>query len=90
MAFLPDKNKHEEILSPEGVEERVVKRFECMITNTLGGKFRVYQSSGKKREPISIHDTQPEAEEAAAHFIAMSGHMLIDPKGTVLKILLRS
>lgn len=87
MAFLPDDNKHEEILSPEGVEERVVRRFECIITNTQGGKFRVYQNSGKKREPISVHDTQPEAEEVAAQLIAMSGHMLIDPKGTIMKIL---
>ena len=88
MAFIPNEpTEHEEILSPEGVEERVVRRIEFVITNTLGGKFRIYQSIGKKREPVSVHDTQPEAEKAAAQMIALAGHMLIDPKGTITKIL---
>ena len=73
----------DEILSPEGIEEKVEKEFRFLITLTGGGKYRTYTSDGDEIKPIGIHDTMEDAKKDVGFGMVFTGGMLVDPKKTV-------
>lgn len=82
-----------EIISPEGVEERLVKELIVRITLTGGGKYRVYmivesaEKGGLDIHPSSIHDTKDAAEKKAGGMMMVFGGMIIDPVNTLRTVL---
>lgn len=78
-----------EIISPEGVEERVISEDIYRITMTGGGKYRIYHSSGGKLHSIGVLDTREEAEKKLGTGMLMHGGLLVAPKKT-MELLLSS
>ena len=73
----------DEHISPEGVEEKVLTRLEYMITNTMGGKFRVYgPSDSGEAISVSVHNTMDEAKLAQAQQMLLFSALIVDPEGT--------
>ena len=79
--MIDETNKEElkEHVSPEGLSEKIIYTDSFMITQTQGGKFRVYCNE----KPTRIKETKGEAKKDMALLMAMMGHMLHDPKGTL-------
>ncbi len=74
-----------DILSPEGVEERVKSEFIARVTMTGGGKYRVYLSPDDSRppEPIAVHNTLEDAKNQMAEAMILVGSLLRDPQKTI-------
>ena len=84
VADLAPPKAETEVLSPEGVEERVVFEEGFRITLTGGGKHRVYHlQRGKEPEAMTICDTLEEAKKHLAKMFAIKGMLTIDPKRTI-------
>lgn len=79
---------YQEIISPEGLEERVEREETYRITLTQGGKYRTYHVvRGKKPMPVSTHETFEEARRSVAKGMVINGLMVIDAE-KALKLLL--
>jgi hypothetical protein len=78
-----------EIISPEGVEERLVEEWLFRITLTGGGKYRVYSGSTAKPLPMDVHETLKLAREDLARGMALHGALVLHPE-KILDILLKS
>lgn len=78
-----------EIVSPEGVEERVVKEAVIRITLTGGGRFRVYadtwdgEASRYHDSTVGVFDDQKSAEKAAGEHMILLGGMIARPQETI-------
>ena len=48
------QNPLREHISPEGIEERIVMECRALITETMGGKLRVYVYQQQKNEMTSV------------------------------------
>ena len=83
----PPPNGPREILSPEGVKERVEQEFTFRITLTGGGKYRVYHVSDGKTQPMHTYDTMARAVKDMAAGMVLHGSMLHDPKRTIERVL---
>lgn len=68
-----------EIISPEGVEERVIEEQGVRVTLTGWGKYRVYLTSSDKVTSVRILDTKEEARKEAGMLLAVVGGFLSDP-----------
>lgn len=85
--------KFNEIVSPEGVEERVIEEFVFRITMTGGGKFRLYLPVGDGRiDATQIYDDEEKAKKEIGGAMMMFGGLLHSPKevtGMLIKSLKR-
>lgn len=79
----PPKKGPREILSPEGVEERVEKEFIFRVTLTGGGKYRVYMIQNGAVSSHGVYDTLKKAEEAMNRGMFVLGSLFLDPKATI-------
>lgn len=78
------KLRDDEILSPEGVEEKLIERWTFEITLTGGGKYRLYEcKDGKDRHSGHIVGTLKEARKSQARTMIMLGMLVDDPKATI-------
>jgi hypothetical protein len=80
------------LLSPEGVEERLVEQRKYQICLTQGGKFRVYygerRDDGKEcRHTVGIFDDIKEARKRLGFIMNMNGAMIVRPDETIQMIL---
>lgn len=66
-------------VSPEGVDEKIVKSETYMITQTEGGKFRVY-ALGK---PVTVAEDREAAEKSLASGMLMFAGLVLNPKATI-------
>jgi hypothetical protein len=75
----------DEILSPEGVEEKLLFEQTYQITLTGGGKYRVYYFDKRMgdRVPTGCYDTLPEAREATGTHMNMQSCLILDPKKVI-------
>lgn len=73
----------DDVMSPEGIEERVHLLNGGYVTLTQGGKYRVYITNDKTTFTIKIVDTPAEAERALFGCVAMQAMACIDPKGFI-------
>lgn len=73
----------DDVMSPEGVEERVHQLNGGYVTLTQGGKYRVYITNGKVTSTVRIVDTPSEAERTLFEAVAMQAMVCIDPKGFI-------
>lgn len=78
--------EHKEVISPEGVEERLVKEVSFTITLTGGGKYRTYQATDGRRMSLSVQNTEAEAKDDIALAMGLMGMFLHDPKGAMQTI----
>lgn len=86
---MSDKATEErEVISPEGVEERLIEEFVFRITLTGGGKYRVYGPGGKETRTMGVYDTLAEAKKDAGYGMLILGGLIRDPEKT-LDILLK-
>lgn len=72
-----------EVISPEGVEERLVEEFVFRITLTGGGKYRVYGPGGKADRTMGIYGTLDEAKKDAGYGMPIFGGLIRDPEKTI-------
>ena len=79
----PPTDGPRDIISPEGLDERVEFEHTFRVTLTQGGKFRTYDISDTRTKSDSIHDTKDEAMKSIGFSMAMLGSLLIDPKRTI-------
>lgn len=84
--FLPKEPLGEHI-SPEGVEEKIVKEQRFLVTQTAGGKFRVYVSVDGKMQQFSISDQESKALEDFGQAMLVLGGFAVDPKKTISLLL---
>lgn len=64
-----------EHISPEGVEEKILHEDRFMITQTMGGKFRVYRMAGDKQFPVGLADSIADAARLLAENLLIAGHL---------------
>lgn len=84
MDFKVDKgNELKEHVSPEGIEEKIIMKHEFLLTQTQGGKFRVYQDG----IPIRTVDTEESAKNGFVICLQIAASMIDDPKKTIEIIL---
>ena len=84
----PATKELREILSPEGVEERIVSERVYQITLTQGAKYRVYFINDGERNPVArIFETKEEAEKDLAKSMLLMASLEIDPQRTIEVIL---
>lgn len=78
--FKMDGNLDEHI-SPEGVEEKIVYDKRFLITQTQGGKFRVYgwDQSNRKYISIELKDDEKLAMSSCAAGMILAGGLIVDP-----------
>lgn len=73
-----------EVISPEGIEERVVHEEAYRITLTGGGKYRVYHQGGDgKWHSMRSHDSKDEAIKDMGTGMLITGGLHADPKKTL-------
>lgn len=73
-----------EVISPEGVEERLVSEQVYQITLTGGGKYRVYNINNRgKQAVIGIAETMDKAEMLLSSFLVVFAMMKIDPDAMI-------
>ena len=77
--------KLREIISPEGIPEKVMHHFQYLLTKTEGGKFRIYSIDfeGKYSPMHEVFDTLEEGRETLGMIIAAMGGLLVNPKETI-------
>lgn len=75
--------KSREVLSPEGVEERIEIEETFRITLTIGGKFRVYLVHNGKADSIGVVDDLKRAKEQMGMAMLVSGGLITDPMKTI-------
>lgn len=80
----------DDVMSPEGIEERVHLLNGGYVTLTQGGKYRVYITNGKVTSTVRIIDTPSEAERTLLEAVAMQAMARIDPKGFIETMLGKS
>lgn len=83
MAYDPDEKELREIISPEGVEERVIREAIFRVTMTGGGKFRGYVIQDGKVIPREVYDTKEKAFENIGGDMILMGGLLSNLKRTV-------
>jgi len=77
-----------EVLSPEGVEERLEHELTFRTTMTAGGKFRVYLFHDRKLDhDFGCFTTRKDAERQVSMNMIMFGNMMYDPKSTIDSLL---
>ncbi len=74
---------NEDILSPEGIEERLKREVTLQITLTQGGKYRIYGIINGDRKTINLCDTYEDAQVRMGEAAILLGSLLRDPKGTI-------
>lgn len=74
-----DAKELKELVSPEGLTEKIIKEFSVQVTQTQGGKFRIYFND--KPTPM-VKDTKEEAFEEFKRLLSMMRSFEIDPRGT--------
>lgn len=86
---MDNETKQREIVSPEGIEERVVNELVGRITLTGGGKYRIYIGISEPEEmrSIAVADTEDEAKKKLGGALMMWGGLLVDPKRALAAIL---
>lgn len=72
-----------EVVSPEGVEERLVEETTFRITLTGGGKYRCYHGSDSKLTSVGVHDTIEEAQKSCASGMIMVGGLTLHPEKVI-------
>jgi hypothetical protein len=75
------------VLSPEGVEEKVVEVRTYQICLTGGGKFRVYYGEKDCRHTVGIFDDINGARKRLGFIMNMNGAMIVRPDETIQMIL---
>lgn len=75
--------KEYDIISPEGVDERVKDEFTARVTLTQGGKYRTYGVIGDEVQSKGVFDTLEEAQKSMAAGLILFGSFMRDPEGTV-------
>lgn len=73
----------EDVMSPEGLEERVKQTNTYEITLTQGGKYRGYAIDGNRRTALGISDTFDDAKKKLAMHMGLMASMVVDPKKTL-------
>lgn len=73
-----------EIISPEGLDERVVHEETFRITLTQGGKYRVYHvGNSGKAIPMGIHEALEPAKKDMGMGMTIVGALEVDAKRTL-------
>lgn len=78
-----------EIMSPEGVEEKVKRETTFRITETQGAKFRIYVKEGNNLKAVSVVDDMAKALQEMGRVMMLMGAMLDNPEATI-EILIQS
>lgn len=76
-----------DVMSPEGVEERIKSSVGAYVTLTGGGKYRAYITTDGKITSISVHDTVEEARKATTLILMAFSMFQIDPEATIKALL---
>ena len=83
---MPEENLiKDEVLSPEGVEEKLLEFQLYQVTLTGGGKFRTYyehrcnKCEEVHRTSTGVHDTLEEAKKHVATQMNMQSAMVLNP-----------
>lgn len=84
-----------EIISPEGVEERVEYEITFRLTLTGGGKYRTYiisedreRHAGGEVESAGVFATEAEALKRLGSSMIVAGSMIVDPVKTIERLVL--
>jgi len=87
---MPEENLiKDEILSPEGVEEKLIEERAYQITLTGGGKFRTYclqkckKCNEEHRIPTGVHDTLKEAQHHSAEQMNFHSALVLKPSSVI-------
>ena len=75
-----DAEKVREVLSPEGVEERVVHEEGFRVTLTAGGKYRIYMLCDGDPKPMGIEEDLEAAKKHGAGPTMLRAMMTLDRK----------
>lgn len=75
-----DHTEAREVMSPEGVEERVVHDGGFRITLTCGGKYRVYRLENGRAVPLGLDDSLEGAKKSIAKMAILEGMLVVDPE----------
>lgn len=84
------KTVEREVISPEGVEERVVAEYRVEVRLTGGGKYRVYSWDGKEMTPpvgVKVCDDLDTACASVMVGLSMLALLANDPIETMLHVL---
>ncbi len=76
-----DLRPSNEVLSPEGVEERIEFEIIFRLTLTQGGKVRLYVVEGGETRSIAVFENKERAMKKLGVLVALKGAMIVDPKG---------
>lgn len=83
------KESINEMISPEGVEEKILFEERIRVTQTMGGKFRLYVQSIKhgKASPWwsnpLVFDNEKDARIEQGHSLIILGGLISDPALTL-------
>lgn len=72
-----------EIISPEGVEERLIEEIIFRVTMTGGGKFRLYGGEQNALRTLEICETEELAKTNIGKYMTLLGSLRFDPNGTL-------
>lgn len=96
MGILDDAEKQNplrEHISPEGVEEKIVLEARFMLTQTQGGKYRLYtlNVTSRKMVPHALLDGDKTAEAvfAFASVMKIIAESLLNPGSSVIQEILK-
>lgn len=78
----PDE-QHREVLSPEGVEERVMLEAVVRVTLTGGGRYRIYAGDTEHLTTLGVVESEEVAARRAALAMVTWGMFRIDPKAVI-------
>lgn len=77
-------NKHKEVLkehiSPEGIEEKIITSLSFKLTQTQGGKFRIYQDDKPFPE---IFETEEVARKALKSIMSFGVMLIVDKSAAI-------
>lgn len=76
-----------DVMSPEGIEERVKASVYARITLTGGGKYRAYFGVDGELNSIGVFPDHEQATARVAQTLTAFGSFQIDPKATLNALL---
>ena len=85
---MSDADYIEEIIGPEGIEERLIEEISFRVTMTQGGKFRVYMGTRQKDGSFDwtskeVCNTKEEAGKSIGLGMIIFGSLRRDPETTI-------
>lgn len=85
--ILKDAKPLGEMISPEGVEEKIIQETSFIVTQTQGGKFRSYVKQRGELKPVFIEDSKEKAFKRIGEGMIVMGGLITDPERMIKTML---